>query len=55
VKAGSSIFVLSSMRASRPDGVTPMSPFCPIDVTSIRDYANHSHESGATWHARLAE
>ena len=55
VKAGSSIFVLSSTRASRTDGVTTMSPFCLIDVTSIRDDANHSHESGATWHARLAE
>jgi hypothetical protein len=30
-----------------------MSPFCLIDVTSIRDHGNHPHEYDVTWHARL--
>ncbi|WP_268957851.1 hypothetical protein [Paraburkholderia piptadeniae] len=31
-----------------------MSPFCLIDVTSIRDHASHSHQHDVTWHERLA-
>jgi hypothetical protein len=41
-------------RKPRTDGETTMSPFCLIDVTSIRDHASHPHEHDATWHTRLA-
>jgi hypothetical protein len=37
-----------------PTGDTTMSPFCLIDVASIRDHAHHPHEHDVTWHARLA-
>lgn len=30
-----------------------MSPFCLIDVTSIRDHGHHPHEHTVTWLARL--
>jgi hypothetical protein len=31
-----------------------MSPFCLIDVTSIRAHGQHPHEYDVTWHARLS-
>ncbi|HWT38644.1 MAG TPA: hypothetical protein VN289_20330, partial [Paraburkholderia sp.] len=54
LQSASSIFVLFSAREPRSEGEPTMSPFCLIDVASIRDHAHHAHEYDATWHARLS-